>query len=59
MFVVKDERVFRLPAATGLDFNSQADAQGRRQDPKTPVQQALMRGLITALPVFRLGAASI
>jgi hypothetical protein len=24
------------------------DAHGRRQDPKTPVEQALMRGLVTA-----------
>jgi hypothetical protein len=36
MFAVKDECVFRPPAATGADFVL-AGGQGRRQDPKTPV----------------------
>ena len=36
VFAVKDECVFRLPAATGADFVL-AGGQGRRQDPKTPV----------------------
>jgi hypothetical protein len=38
--------LFRSAAA---DFaGRRMDAQGRRQDPKTPVEQALMRGLDTA-----------
>ena len=38
----------------GKNFFS-AGAQSRRQGPKTPVQQALMRGLDTAFPGFVLG----
>ena len=37
MFAVNDEDAFRLPAATGWDVDLSAGAQGRRQDPKTPV----------------------
>jgi hypothetical protein len=58
MFAVKHERVIRLPAATGTTFVF-SGIQSRKQDRKTPVQQALMRGLATALPKFRLGAASL
>jgi hypothetical protein len=29
-------------------LDEQADAYGRRQELKTPVEQALMRGLVTA-----------
>jgi hypothetical protein len=38
----------------GKNFFS-VGAQSRRQGPKTPVQQALMRGLDTAFPGFVLG----
>jgi hypothetical protein len=48
----------RLPAATGaVSFWQVLKAGGRTF--KTPVQQALMRGLATAFPEFRLGAASL
>jgi len=38
--------LFRSAAADGT--GRRMDAQGRRQDLKTPVEQALMRGLDTA-----------
>jgi len=49
--------LFRSAAADGT--GCRVDAQGRRQDLKTPVEQALMRGLGTAWPWFRPGAASL
>jgi len=38
--------LFRSAAADGA--GRRMDAQGRRQDPKTPVEQTLIRGLDTA-----------
>jgi hypothetical protein len=37
--------IIRFPAPEGC---SSLGGHGRRQDPKTPVEQALMRGLVTA-----------
>jgi len=57
MFAFKRSGAFFRSAAA--DGTGRMDAQGRRQDLKTPVEQALMRGLGTAWPWFRPGAASL
>jgi hypothetical protein len=40
-------------------FSMAAAGQGRRHDPETTVDHALMRGLVTAGPVIRRGASSV